>query len=420
MGYVELGFKPEPEKYVITTLYFEPSMTLRKAAEAVAAESSVGTWTKVATSSPALAKRLGAKVFRLKKKGKGGVMKVAYPVELFEPGNIPQLLSDVAGNIFGMKDVKNLRLEDVEFPKGYLRSFEGPVWGVEGVRRYCGTQKSRRPHVGTIVKPKVGLSPKKTAQVAYEAWSGGLDLVKDDENLSSQKFCPFNERVVRVLDAMDRARSETGEKKIYTPNITGTYGQMVERAEFVKAHGGNFIMVDVMTCGFSALQSIRGEGILPIHGHRAMHAAITKNPRHGITMKVVAKLARMAGCDQLHIGAAVGKMEGGAEEVHENFLACNNEMGGLKKTFAVASGGLHPAKIYGVYNALGSKDFVFQAGGGVHGHPGGTLAGAKAMRQAAEAVAKNIPLKEYAKGHPELAEAIKKWGGGKEYYAHVK
>jgi len=71
MGYVELGFKPEPEKYVITTLYFEPSMTLRKAAEAVAAESSVGTWTKVATSSPALAKRLGAKVFRLKKKGKG-------------------------------------------------------------------------------------------------------------------------------------------------------------------------------------------------------------------------------------------------------------------------------------------------------------------------------------------------------------
>jgi len=59
-------------------------------------------------------------------------MKVAYPVELFEPGNIPQLLSDVAGNIFGMKDVKNLRLEDVEFPKGYLRSFEGPVWGSGG------------------------------------------------------------------------------------------------------------------------------------------------------------------------------------------------------------------------------------------------------------------------------------------------
>ena len=54
-------------------------------------------------------------------------------------------------------------------------------------------------------------------------------------------------------------------------------------------------------------------------------------------------------------------------------------------------------------------NIIIQAGGGIHGHPKGTIAGAKAMRQALDATLNNISLKEYAKIHKELAEAIKKW-----------
>jgi len=56
------------------------------------------------------------------------------------------------------------------------------------------------------------------------------------------------------------------------------------------------------------------------------------------------------------------------------------------------------------------KDVVLQAGGGIHGHPDGTIAGAKAMRQAVEASMKRIPLKQYAKTHEELKKALDKWG----------
>ena len=55
------------------------------------------------------------------------------------------------------------------------------------------------------------------------------------------------------------------------------------------------------------------------------------------------------------------------------------------------------------------NDIIMQFGGGCHGHPQGTKAGAQAIRQALEANTKNIPLKQYAKEKTQLKEALKKW-----------
>ena len=52
-----------------------------------------------------------------------------------------------------------------------------------------------------------------------------------------------------------------------------------------------------------------------MHAHRAGHAAFTRNPKHGISMLVIAKLCRLIGMDQLHIGTVVGKMEGSKKDV---------------------------------------------------------------------------------------------------------
>jgi len=81
----------------------------------------------------------------------------------------------------------------------------------------------------------------------------------------------------------------------------------------------------------------------------------------------------------------------------------------IKPTFAVASGGLHPGHLPKLIKLLG-KNIVAQFGGGCHGHPDGTLAGARAIRQACEATIKNIPLRTYAKKHYELLRAIEKFG----------
>jgi len=399
---VDLNYKPV-ETDLVCTFYVEPEgISLKEAAGGVAAESSIGTWTELTTEKPYV-ERLAAHVFSVE----GNVVKVAYPVELFEGRNMPNILSSVAGNVFGLKALRNLRLNDVEFPVELLRSFKGPRFGVEGVRELLRVRE--RPLVGTIIKPKLGLKTADHARVAYEAWAGGCDVVKDDENLSSQRFNPFEERVVETLESRDKAEAETGERKVYMVNVTAETETMLKRAEYVLAHGGEYVMVDILTCGFSALQTLRDQGFkLVVHAHRAGHAAFTKNLRHGISMRVIAKVARIIGVDQLHVGTVVGKMSETKQEVLENIEACKMPMGGLKPVLPVASGGLHPGLVPALMETFG-KDFVIQAGGGIHGHTDGTFAGATAMRQAVDAVLEGKTLEEYAETHKELRTALELW-----------
>ncbi len=405
--YMALGSKPDPEDNV-NVLFRVEAPDFTRAAGEIAAESSVGTWTELPNLTENILKKLAAKVYWMDKKKK--LIRVAYPVDMFEDGNMPQILSDIAGNIYGMKCLDRLRLVDVEFPKSVARTFPGPQIGLEGIRKLIGTTKSRRPHCGTIVKPKIGLGPKAHAKVAYESWYGGLDLVKDDENLSSQRFNPFEDRIIATLEQKDKAESETGEKKIYAPNITASSEIMLERAEFVKAHGGNCIMVDVVTAGFSGLQHVRAQNYgMAIHAHRAMYAAFARDPTHGLSMLALSKCLRLAGVDQLHIGAIVGKMEGSAEDVLQTHHAIQDGMFGMKSVMSACSGGMSPLEVPALLKIIGN-DIIIQAGGGVHGHPDGTVAGARALRQSIDASLEGISLKEYAKTHHELARALAKWG----------
>lgn len=402
IDFVDLKYKAQ-ENDVICEFYVEPEgISIEEAAGGIAAESSIGTWTELTTEKEYV-RELAARVFEIN----GNSVKIAYPLELFEYGNMPNILSSVAGNIFGLKTIKNLRLNNVSFPSELIKSFKGPKFGIGGIRKLFKVYD--RPFVGTIIKPKLGLRTEDHARVAYEAWVGGCDIVKDDENLSGQKFNQFEDRVAKTLESRDKAEDETGEKKVYMVNVTAETMEMLRRAEFVLAQGGEYIMVDILTCGFSALQTLREKDFnLVIHGHRAGHAAFTKDPKHGISMRVIAKIARIIGVDQLHVGTVVGKMRETEEEVRENIEALKTQWNGLKPCLPVASGGLHPRMVPALIKFFG-KDFVIQAGGGIHGHKEGTSAGAKAMRQAVDATLKGIALEEHAKINKELKKALQIW-----------
>lgn len=380
---------------------------IRTAAGGIAAESSIGTWTELTTEKEYM-KNLAAKVFSIRNVGKNSTnIRIAYPIGLFEPGNMPNILSSIAGNVFGLKELKNIRLNDITFPRSLIKSFKGPKYGIDGIRKLLRVKS--RPLVGTIIKPKLGLRTEDHAKVAYDAWTGGCDIVKDDENLSSQKFNPFKKRFLQTIKLRDKAEKETGEKKVYMVNVTAKTEEMVGRADFVQENGGEYVMVDILTAGWSALQDLRDRNLnLVIHAHRAGHAALTKNPKHGISMKVIAKVSRLIGVDQLHVGTIVGKMFESKEDVLGNVSALKEE-NGLKEVFPVASGGLSPISVPGLLKIFGN-DVIIQAGGGVHGHPKGSKAGATAMRQAVDAVMGGISLKEYAKTHIELEEALEHFG----------
>jgi ribulose-bisphosphate carboxylase large chain len=423
--YVDLKYKPKKNE-ICCMYYMEPAkgVSMEEAATHLAGESSIDTWTDILTLSPAIAKKLKPHVYFIDKRKK--VIKVAYNIELFERGSVPQLLSAIAGNIYGMRILDNLRLIDFLFPSEYISSFDGPLYGIKGIRDIF--EIKGRPLLGTIVKPKVGLNSKEHARIAYEAWSGGIDIVKDDENLTSQSFNTFEERASLTLKMRKRAEQKTGEKKGYMANITaGTVDEMVRRAKLVKNLGGRYAMVDILTLGWTGLQSLReaNKGLkLILHAHRAMHAALTRNPKHGMSMLSIAKLSRLIGVDQVHIGTAIGKMEGGKKEILEirdeiamASLARLPESESyfheqrwyhIKPVFPVASGGLEPTMLPDLLKIFGN-DCIFQFGGGLHAHPMGTNAGAKAARQALDASLKEIPLKKHAEKHPELKAALDKW-----------
>ena len=404
---MHLGEDVDIDAYVICDYRVTTDMPMEKAANAIAAEQSTGTWTDLTTTTSKIVENYGAKVLSID----GDMTRIAFPIEDFsiDIGGVPQILSVIAGNLFGLESVSKLRLEDVFFPKPILEQYKGPKFGVDGLRKIL--DRPEKPLVGTIVKPKIGLSPKDTAEYVYEAGAGGLTNSKDDETLTNQTFCPIEDRTVAVAEALDRLESE-GHKMVHAINVSTNGDKIVELAEKVQSWGAKQLMVDVITCGFGAVQALAEDPSIkvPIHVHRTMHGAFTRDPLHGIAMLPITKLVRMCGGDALHIGTlGVGKMSGDPRGDLSNLEACLDSTGGYRTVMPVCSGGVYPGMI-GKMVQISGKNVQVQAGGGVSGHPGGVRKGAMAMCQAIDAAYQDIPVTEYAKDHEELNEALIKWG----------
>lgn len=417
--FVDLEYEPERDELVVL-FYFEPpeGMSKKESAGRIASESSTGTWTTL-TKMPERMRGLQATAFWME----GNYLKVSYPRDLWEDGNFCQLKSGIAGNIFGMKGVKNLRLIDVTLPPSYIKHFKGPILGMEGIRKRW--KVFDRPLTGAVPKPKIGFSAREHAEVGYETWMGGFDFVKDDENLSSLPFNSFDDRVGHIARSREKAEKETGDRKGAFINITAEVEEMKRRADLLHENGFSYAMIDVVIVGSAALQTMRdhlGDLGMTTHAHRAMHASFTRNPLHGMTMQFIAKEMRLIGLNQLHTGTAVGKLVGDREEVKgladilrkerteaRGNMLLEQDWGDIKSAFPVASGGLHPGLVPDVMDIYG-KELVLLVSGGIHGHPKGTRAGATASMQAIDAWKEGISLEEKAKGSKELAGALEKWG----------
>ncbi len=404
-SYLHLGEPENPDnvicKYRVTT-----DFPMEKAAEALAAEQSTGTWTSISTLDGSIFEDLGARITSID----GDMITCEFPAADFsiECGAVPQILSVIAGNLFGLGSLKAVRLEDVVFPKSILEQFKGPKFGAAGIRE--ALHRPEKPLVGTIVKPKIGLSPQKTAEYVYEAGSGGLTNSKDDETLVDQAFCPIEDRTVAVAAALDRLEEE-GHYMMHAINISTRSDKILELAEKVQGWGARELMIDVITCGFGTLQALAEDPSIkiPIHVHRTMHGAFTKDPLHGINMLALTKLVRMCGGDALHIGTlGVGKMAAGAHD-DSNLVACLGSDVPYKAVMPVCSGGVHPALVEDIV-ARSGMNVQIQAGGGVAGHPGGVRAGAMGMSQAVDAGNQGIPAAQYANTHEESAIALREWG----------
>lgn len=438
------GWKPKniDKEYIITYLDIEladgiPDDKFEDAAASCAAESSTGTWTKVyagKNSGVKLAEKLKAVAYDLDPKTK--TFKIAYKRELFEEGNMAGILAGIVGNIDGMKMLKAFRLIDVRFPESIVKSFPGPQFGIEGVREFM--QIERGPMLCTVPKPKVGRTAKEQAELAkilFTAANGEYQGIKDDENLTSLYFNKFEERCKRVHAVQREVEKKSGKRKFYLCNVTHSDMEiMLQRANMIKKEGGRWLMMDVVTTGFTAVQSMRKQNPgLAIHAHRAMHGLLDRESGPGVynkgnildfsmSMVSIAKIMRLLGVDSLHGGAPKTKMENyeepkfiqevlQADIVSESDLGLGQNWFGMKGVWHTASGGLHAGTIGDSITQLG-ENLIIQAGGGTLGHPWGIEAGVEAMVQARDIAMNREDIKEWILQHPDsaLAKAAQHWG----------
>lgn len=275
-----------------------------------------------------------------------------------------QFLNVVFGNI----SIKpGIRVEKILLPPEFLKNFPGPRFGRQGLRRLLGVYG--RPLICTALKP-MGLSAAEIAEQAYKFALGGIDIIKDDHGLSDQSFCPFEERVGRCSEAVEKAGRKTGRKSIYMPNVTAPFPDFVRRCEKAKAAGAGGYLLAPGLSGPDALRWLSGESgfDLPVMAHPAFLGSYVTSPGNGLSHHALfGQIMRLAGADATVFPNYGGRFSFSKEECVEISLGCSEPMGNLKPIFPTPGGGMTTDRAREMLEVYG-KDFILLIGGGLHRH----------------------------------------------------
>jgi len=379
-------------KYTIATYKLRSSTDLREAAWALAIGQSVGNpnvrnkWeTKELFENHSCI--VMHEEWVLKQKNEDEV-KIAFPIANTDwvGDGISHLLCQLMGGQMDIGIITGCRLVDLQIPKHIEDSmFKGPKYGIDGFRKF--TQTFDKPLLGGIVKPKIGVTPEVLLEMVKEMVEGGINFIKEDEVMANPSICPIRERVPLIMDYLK------DKDVIYSVCINGDAPHALERAKLVSELGGNSVHINVWS-GLGVYKSIRDLDLpLFIHFQKSGDKVFTEKLHdYGIDWKVICDLAGLMGVDSIHAGMWGGYMEE------------DQDLGGVIATLhnrnvvPALSCGMHPGLVNAITEQFGI-DYMANVGGALHGHPGGTKSGVKAMRQSID--------KTYGQ---EYGEAINKWG----------
>jgi ribulose-bisphosphate carboxylase large chain len=412
---------------VIASYWIETAFPLEDAAASMAGEQSTGTFVRVPGETDEMREAHAARVEKIVDLGTvdtpslpgsglpptdsqerhAAHVTLSWPISNFGP-SLPNLLATIAGNLSELKAFSGLKLIDIKLPPLFLERYQGPQFGVAGTRRLADVLD--RPMIGTIIKPSVGLSPEATAQLVSKLVDAGVDFIKDDELQADGPHCPFDERISAVMRVIRDHADRTGKKVMFAASLTGDIDEMVHRHKHVLDEGGTCIMVSMNSIGLPAMRVLRAESQLPIHGHRNGWGMLGRSPALGMSFVAYQKLWRLAGVDHTHVNGIDNKFCEENDSVIASARECLTPMFEQPhpgcEIMPVFSSGQSARQAAATYEALGSTDLIYAAGGGIVAHPGGPAAGVMALRQAWEAAVAGVPVADAARENPELAAAL--------------
>lgn len=402
----------------------ETALPLEKAAAVMASEQSSGTFVAVARETAELKRLHAARVVSITElepsgrpplpgaagdwtKARRARVDIDFPLRNMGP-SIPNLLAAVAGNLFDLREVGAIKLMDVDLPPAFAERYPGPQFGVDGSFRLAG--RTRGPLIGTIIKPSIGLSLDDLATLVAELADAGIDFIKDDELQGNPPGSPLADRVRVVMEVLRDHEARTGRKPLYAFNITDDIDRLPANHDLVAAAGGTCVMVCVATVGLPGVAYLRRHSHLPIHGHRTMFGAMSRSPQLGIHFTAFQKLARLSGVDHLHTNGISNKFYESDEDVLRSIRDVREPLLGDYHVLPVLSSGQSAGLAHATLQAVGTTDLLVMAGGGIHGHPGGSAAGVTAMRTAWDAAVAGESLDDAAARVPALAVALETFG----------
>lgn len=412
----------DAEDVIVATYYVAGySSDLLNKAGAMAIEQTTGTWRPVPLETPEVRRLHGGKVIgvyeipnyefdmpELQGQERQAVLQIAFPFENFGC-NLGQLLSSVIGNIsFAGK----CKLLDVHLPKKFVNGFQGPQFGIEGLREMMNVPK--RPIIVSMIKPCTGASPDDVYKLVHELGMAGIDWIKDDELFSDTDYCHIEDRCKKAVEALKDVYEKTGKKVIYSPNITDRPDLMLEKAKRVQELGAGALMVNALPIGWTSMQMLaENKDInLPILAHPCFSGAMYESQYSGLASHLVlGKFMRMCGADLVIYPCAYGKIEFKREGYIRIAQTLTSKLGDMKRTFPGPAAGIYHGLIPDIVEDMG-LDFSISAGAAMHAHPNGSGAGTRSLIAAAEAVANGISLREAAKDCEDLKIALDIWGEG--------
>jgi 2,3-diketo-5-methylthiopentyl-1-phosphate enolase len=404
------------DKFIIATYYLEDTPGTEfidhfDQLQRLVLEGSTGTWMRVHEETPevrdALSGRLvGYYEVPAEAGTKKAVIQIAYPTAAWDRNpNFPMMMLGPAGNCFIFSTA--FRLLDVAFPAPVARMFPGPKFGIEGVRELLGVPE--RPLVLHIIKPKMGMTPEETAEQCYRTALGGVDLIKDDEMAGDVFNCGFEARLEAVTKKLEQAYRETGHRALYFVSVTDDVERLQEKARRAVRAGAQGLLL-TYSAGFSALKMLAADPEVKVPV--LLHVSHMVSLLPSISFTALAKFGRLAGADMMLVPTTWSSYQvASLEEGLRTAYALQQDLHGLRRTWPLPGGGIHPGLVPLIVSEYG-PDVVLLAGGGLLGHPKGGTEGARAFRQAVDAVMAEKPLEEWAKDpkHIALRQALEQWG----------
>ncbi len=388
-----------------------PSEIIKKAGS-FAIGQSIGTWLPLPGITKQIVEQYQARVIGLypipQAPGTEAffILQVAFPSQNTND-SFAMMLTALVGN--DVSTSLNLRLLDISMTPNALSHYRGPQQGVEGVRKLLGV--TGRPLLLNMLKPSLGMVPDEAAQLFYEIGMGGVDIVKDDEVLSSVPVSGVVDRVRAFVPAAKRVFEETGNKMLYIPNVSASPKRMHDKIQAVISEGANAVMINFVETGLDAMADVSEEfgDKLMILGHYAGIGAM-QSELGGIAPAVmIGYLARLAGADMVMTMFAEKKDPNGYFNFIQTIQKQKLPLRRIKPVLSTVGGGLSPLNVGKLIEEIG-VDLVLGVGGAIQGHPMGAREGAKAVRAAMDSAVAGTSLESAAEDCPALKTAIEIWG----------